>query len=86
MTVEDSVRRFIAEQLSSPVPVEDLSNDYPLITNNAIDSMGVFEVVTFLEQEFQVEVGDEELVLANFGTISSIARLVQSKQQGEASA
>jgi acyl carrier protein len=42
--------------------------------------MGIFQVVSFLESEFGIEVGDEDLVPDNFGTIDLIAALVESKQ------
>jgi acyl carrier protein len=53
----------------------------PLIENNLIDSLGIFHIVSFLEREFDVEVLDEELIPEHFGTIGSIARLVESKRE-----
>jgi len=59
---------------------KDLKNDYPLLEKEVLDSMGIFQVVSFLESEFGIEVGDEDLVPDNFGTIDLIAALVESKQ------
>ena len=42
--------------------------------------MGIFQVVSFLEAEYGIEIDDEDLVPDNFGTIEGIARLVESKQ------
>jgi len=50
-----------------------------------LDSMGIFELVTHLEQRFGVEIFDEELLPENFGTVASIARLVESKQRAATS-
>ena len=45
-----------------------------------LDSMGIFDLVTHLEQRYGVVIFDEELVPENFGTVAAIARLVESKR------
>jgi acyl carrier protein len=79
MSVEDDVRRFITEELNAGAG-EQLTDDHPLIENRVIDSMGIFELVSFIEAEFGVKIDDEELVPEHFGTISRIADLVGSKR------
>ncbi|HVM01463.1 MAG TPA: acyl carrier protein [Acidimicrobiales bacterium] len=83
MTNEDRVRNFIRTDLGAGASVE-LSDDYPLIENAVIDSLGIFEMVRFIESEFDVEVDDEDLLLDNFATIADIARLVDAKQAQQA--
>jgi acyl carrier protein len=78
--IEDAIRKFIAEELSSNGLGESLADDYPLLDRQVIDSLGLFQLVGFLETEFGVEVDDEELVPGNFGTIGDIARLVDDKR------
>lgn len=78
MTVQDRLRNFIRDELGGTTSVP-LANDFPLIENGIIDSLGIYEVVQFIEREFGVEVADEDLVLDNFGTLDNIARLVGSK-------
>lgn len=78
MTVQDRLRAFLSDELGATAS-GPLTNDFPLIENGLIDSLGILEVVQFIEREFGVEVADEDLVLDNFGTLDSIARLVSSK-------
>ncbi len=80
MTVQDRLRSYIVRELRFPGPESDLSDDLPLLEREILDSMGILQVVTFLEGEFGVEVDDEDLVAENFATITDIARLVESKQ------
>lgn len=80
MSTQDRVRTFIIDELRFRGSAKDLTNDLPLLEREILDSMGIFQVVTFLESEFGIEVDDEELVPDNFGTIDDIARLVESKQ------
>jgi acyl carrier protein len=50
-----------------------------LLANGIIDSLGILEVVTFVEQEFGITIADEELLPESFASVSSIARFVERK-------
>ena len=76
--IENAIRQFIAEELNTDG--SSLSDDYPLLERNVLDSLGLFQLVGYLESEFGVEVQDEELVPQNFGTIADISRLVEAKR------
>ncbi len=80
MSTQDRVRSYIVDELRFRGSAKDLKDDYPLLANEVLDSMGIFSVVSVLETEFGIEVDDEELVPENFGTIADIARLVEQKQ------
>ena len=77
MDTAEKVQRFLVDELQAPP--EAVGIDYPLIANQVIDSMGILQVVSFLESEFSIAVDDEELVVDHFGSISSIVRLVDAK-------
>jgi acyl carrier protein len=79
--IENALRVFILEDLNWNGRPQELTDDYPLIDRHVVDSMGLFQLVSFLESEFGVEILEEELVPANFGTIRDIAKLVDSKRQ-----
>lgn len=76
----ETVREFILNDLHWNGKRDQLTMDYPLIENHVLDSLGLFTLVTFIEEQFGVEVGDEELVSENFGTLSAIADLIQRKR------
>ena len=50
-----------------------------LLESGIVDSIGVLEIVTFIEQEFPVQVSDEDLVPENFGSIAAIVSFVQRR-------
>lgn len=77
--IEDGLRRFILDEIRWGGSPELLTDDYPLIDKQVIDSLGIFQMVSFIETEFGVAVADEDLVLENFGTIASISKLVAAK-------
>jgi acyl carrier protein len=56
-----------------------LADDESLLKSNIIDSMGMLELVTFIETEFQVTVEGEELLPENFESIAALSGFVASK-------
>jgi acyl carrier protein len=78
--IEERIRRYIIEKLGFDGPIETLTDEYPLIKNRVLDSMAIFQLVTFLEAEYDIQIDDEELVPEHFGTLTSIARLINQKR------
>jgi acyl carrier protein len=52
-----------------------------LLEGGILDSMGVLELVEFIEAEFSITVSDEDLSPENFQTIERIASFVQQRIQ-----
>jgi acyl carrier protein len=72
----DPVRRYIVDELKWPGSADDLTDDYPLLENKVLDSLGLFKLVTFLEAEYGVQIPDEQLLPSNFGSLGAIGRLL----------
>jgi acyl carrier protein len=79
-------REQIAEQIRDFVWAEfplarkqELGIDAPLMESGAIDSMGVLEIVTFLETTFDIVLDDEEVASDTFDSIAALATLVEQK-------
>ena len=54
--------------------------DTNLFEKGILDSTGIIELISFIEQNFEITIDDEELVLDNFSTLKSIEFfLVQKK-------
>ena len=77
MTNTDRVRDFIVDELHWNGPKDQLTDDYPLLANGVIDSLGLFRIVGFLESEYGVEIDDGELVPDNFATLAAISALAE---------
>ncbi len=84
MSTQEKLRTFIVDELQPAATAAELTNDYPLLTSGVIDSIGIYQIVGFVESEFGVEISDEELVEDNFGTIADLASLIDSKRQAAA--
>lgn len=79
MTVcTDRIRLFITDNFI-------LGNDYSLSDDDSflerglLDSTGILELISFVEQEYGVTVSAGELIPENFDSINRIAYFVQEK-------
>ncbi|HEU4481233.1 MAG TPA: acyl carrier protein [Actinomycetota bacterium] len=76
----EQLRTFIIEELSFTGSPDVLTPGYPLIKNKVIDSLGIFQLVTFMEDEFDIEVEDDELTEEHFGDLASMAALIEAQR------
>jgi acyl carrier protein len=76
--IREQLRRFIVK--SFPLARKrNVRMDDPLLEDGIIDSLGVLDLVGYIEAEFRVEVADEDLLPVNFQTIVSLTSFVQRK-------
>lgn len=81
-SLEGSIRTFILERF--PLARQrNVSNQESLLENGILDSLGILEVVTFVEGEFQITVDDEELQPDNFSSIASMSAYVVRKRMAD---
>lgn len=82
--VIDRVREFLVENFLYMRPDLVLGEDDSLLESGVIDSMGVLEVINFLDDAFGVSAADDEISEANLGSLRAIARFVVDKQASAA--
>lgn len=74
--LEDRIRSFILDDLGKGDSAGSLSDDYPLVESGMLDSLGIFQLVAFIEEELGVAIRDDELTPQNFRSVSAIATLI----------
>jgi acyl carrier protein len=79
--VKDRIREYILEEFAKSKGINEVSDQEVLAKNGIIDSMGIFRLVAFLEETFNVRIGDEEITNDNLESIDAIERLVISKSK-----
>jgi acyl carrier protein len=57
-----------------------IQNGDPLLDSGIVDSLGILELVDFLEHTFGMTISDEDLIPENFHSIQSIALFVKHKK------
>ena len=79
--VEQELRRFVIDNFPFGAVGEGLSNDDSFLDQGIIDSTGVLELVTFLEETYEIKVEDEELVPDNLDSINRLVKFLERKLQ-----
>jgi acyl carrier protein len=70
------IRAFIVERLAPATGRTQLADDEDLIDTGVVDSLGIFQLVAFLEERFGIAIADTEITPDNFATIARIEQLV----------
>jgi acyl carrier protein len=80
MTTRTIITDFIVGSLLVGKEATTVDPDESLTTSGLIDSLGMLRLITFLEQQFGIEIGDGEVGEENFGTLGRVAAFVERKQ------
>ena len=79
MSTEEKVRNFILENYLFTEDQSALSNNDSFLQKGIIESMGILEVIFFLEEELGVIVEDEEMLPENLDSVDKIVAFINAK-------
>lgn len=74
-----SIRSFILQKFPA-ARKRSIGDDTPLLESSIIDSLGILDVVSFLEQTFNITVSDDELIPENFADINRMTAFAEKKR------
>lgn len=77
--IEEKVRSFIAENILFSDNGYPHADDTSFLEEGIVDSMGIMELVMFVDESFGITVEDEELVPDNFDSVSRLAAYIRQK-------
>ena len=78
---KETIRDFIVENFLLG-DGRRLSDSTPLLEAHIIDSTGILEIVSFLEEKFAITIEDEELRPENLGAVENISSFLDKKLGG----
>jgi acyl carrier protein len=79
-TIEDRIREFVLKQFPLARKQGVKPNDKWLETG-MLDSLGILDLVHFLEQEFSLQVSDDELLPENFESLDAVVTFVRKRTE-----
>jgi len=79
MEVKSELRRFIVENFLFGNTESPLGDDDSFMQKGILDSTGILEVVSFIEEKFGIAVDDQDLVPENLDSINNISAFVSRK-------
>lgn len=81
--IRDQIRAYILSEVLPGARPEELRDDMSLRSSGVLDSMATLRLISFVEQEFGIEVEAHEAGIENFEFIDTIAEFVETKQRAE---
>jgi acyl carrier protein len=78
--IHDIVKSFILDEFLPDESPDALEDSTPLITTSILDSIATLQLVTFLEEKFDIQIQAHETSVDHLNTLSDIVRLVASKK------
>jgi acyl carrier protein len=78
ITIKQRINQYILQQTYAEK--SKIQDDSLIFKEGYFDSMGFIMLITFIEEEFEIRVGDADLVEENFESINSIASYILRKK------
>ena len=79
MEIEAQIRNYVAQNLLFSDNGFGYADDDSFLQEGIVDSVGVLELVLFVEETFGVTVDDQEIVPDNFDSVNKLAAYVRRK-------
>ena len=77
--VKTTLRQFIIDNFLFGDD-NGLADDTSFLEEGIIDSTGMLELITFLEETFSIQLDDEELIPENLDSINNLVSFLSKKQ------
>lgn len=85
-TIEQQIRTFVRDTFLIGQDDGGLTGDTSFLEQGMIDSTGVLELVSYIEEAFGFQIADDELVPENLDSINRITRFIGRKIEAVESA
>ncbi len=76
MTIEEKVKKLIAEKLDN-IDIKDVVLDASLVDDLGADSLAIVELIMTMEEEFDIEVPDEDA--EKLSTVKDVINYITEK-------
>ena len=76
-----TIRTFISENFLFGDVVQ-LDDDTSFLEAGIIDSTGVLELISFVEETYNIKVDDEEIIPENFDSLQNVSDYLEQKING----
>ncbi len=80
MNIHNTIRNYILDQYLKGQEPEYFDDDYNLIDDGIIDSLAIFNTVTYLEKQYDITFGEGDIIPEHFMSINALSAFVLKKQ------
>ncbi len=79
MNDEAKIREFILENFMIGDNEEDLDSNDSFLEKGVIDSTGILELIMFIEETYDIEVEDDEVIPDNLDSVNKVCSYINRK-------
>ena len=79
MSIEDKIRDYILENFLFTDDQSALSSTDSFLEKGLVDSTGILEIMTFIEDEYEFSVEDDEMIPENLDSVINIVKFIGKK-------
>ena len=77
MNTQEALKRYLTQDLLSDHKNLNLSVDDNLLIGGLVDSLGIMQLISFIEQNFNIRVPPEDVTIEHFRSIRVIAEYIE---------
>lgn len=78
-TITTKIRDYVSRNFLFSDHGFDYPDDASFLEEGIIDSLGIIELVSFVEKEFGIAVADQELLPSNFDSVNKLGAFINGK-------
>ena len=83
MEFENNLRSFILKEILPNADLNSISDDTDLLESGILDSFSILKLASHIEDVYKIEVGLDELVPENIGSLKKVAAFINRKAGNE---
>ena len=81
-SVKETIRQFVLANFMVAGPAAQFADHESFLKKGIIDSMGVMELLAFVQKRFQLKVEPREVTPENFDSLNNLEKYILSKMDG----
>jgi acyl carrier protein len=82
MNIANEIKSYILENFLFTTDSSSLGDTDSLLGKGIVDSTGILELITHIEEKYGIQVLDQEMLPVNLDSVNAIASYVQRKRTG----
>lgn len=79
MTIEEQIKEYISKNLIFSNDGYPFKDEDSFLDQGIVDSIGIMQLVLFVEEQFKISVADSEITPMNFDSVTFLAGYIRSK-------
>jgi len=78
--IKSELREYMIETFLFGDTTTEFSDSDSFMEKGIVDSTGILEVITFVEDNYDIKIEDEELIPENLDSINNLEKFINSKK------